>query len=63
MRRQVASRFGAEIAERLPGVLAGIVDPEDLAEVDEWLVRCETGSEFIACVDLAADGMNNKTDI
>ena len=53
--RLAASRFGAETAERLSGVLAGIADPESLAEVGEWLVRCETGSEFLARVDPAAD--------
>ena len=45
--RQAASRFGADTAERLSGVLAGIADPERLAEVGEWLVRCETGEEFL----------------
>ena len=56
LRRLAASRFGTETAERLSGVLAGIADPEALAEVGEWLVRCETGSEFLARVDPAADG-------
>ena len=46
-----ASRFGAETAERLSGTLAGIADPEGLTEVGEWLVRCETGSEFLARVE------------
>ena len=41
--RQAAARFGTDTAERLSGVLAGIADPERLAEVGEWLVRCETG--------------------
>ena len=54
LRRLAASRFGEETAERLSGVLAGIADPETLAEVGEWLVRCETGSEFLARVDPAA---------
>ena len=56
LRRLAAARFGAETAERLSGVLAGIADPEDLAEVGEWLVRCETGSEFLACVEPAGEG-------
>ena len=47
LRRMAASRFGADTAERLSGVLAGIADPERLAEVGEWLVRCETGEEFL----------------
>ncbi len=62
LRRLAASRFGAETAERLSGVLAGIVDPEGLAEVGEWLVRCETGSEFLARVDPAADGADRRGD-
>ena len=55
MRRLAVSRFGAETAESVSGVLAGIADPEGLAEVGEWLVRCETGDEFLARVDPAAD--------
>ena len=54
LRRQVVSRFGEETAERLSGVLAGIADPEGLAEVGEWLVRCETGSELLARIAPAA---------
>ena len=61
LRRQVAARFGEETAERLSGVLAGIADPEGLAEVGEWLVRCGTGSEFLARVDPAPDGANRRS--
>ena len=35
LRRQAASRFGADIAERLSAVLANITDPEQLTEVGE----------------------------
>ena len=56
------SRFGAETAERLSGTLAGIADPEGLTEVGEWLVRCETGSEFLARVDPAAGGADRHGD-
>ena len=62
LRRQAASRFGAETAERLSGVLAGIADPEGLAEVGEWLVRCGTGGEFLARVDPAAGGEARRGD-
>ena len=48
LRRQAISRFGADTAERLEEVLAGVADPERLAEVGEWLVRCETGDELLA---------------
>ena len=46
LRRLAASRFGEETAECVSGMLAGIADPEGLAEVGEWLVCCGTGSEF-----------------
>ena len=55
-------RWRAETAERLPGVLAGIADPEGLAEVGEWLVRCGTGSEFLARVDPAAGAVGRHGD-
>ena len=48
LRRQAASRFGTDTAEWLGTVLASIADPERLAEVGEWLVRCETGDAFLA---------------
>ena len=51
--RQAAVRFGTDTAERLSGVLAGIADPERLAEVGEWLVRCETGEALFARAESA----------
>ena len=62
LRRLAASRFGAETAERLSEVLAGIANPEGLAEVGEWLMRCETGGEFLTRVDPAADGAARRGD-
>ena len=62
LRRLAVSRFGAETAERVSGVLAGIADPEGLAEVGEWLVRCETGDEFLARVNPAADEADRHGD-
>ena len=50
LRRMAASRFGVDTADRLSEALAGVADPERLAEVGEWLVRCETGREFLARV-------------
>ena len=50
LRRLTASRFGAQTAERLQGILDGIRDPERLAEVGEWIVGCETGAELLARV-------------
>lgn len=45
------TRFGAETAVRLSDVLAPIADPDRLAEVGDWLVRCNTGAEFLARLD------------
>ena len=52
--RMAAARFGADTAARLAEVLAPIPDPERLAEVGDWLVRCDTVAEFLACVDPAS---------
>ena len=46
--RQAMARFGADTAERLSEVLAGIADQEILAQVGDSLVRCGTGREFVA---------------
>ena len=62
LRRLAVSRFGTETAERVSGVLAGIADPEGLAEVGEWLVRCGTGDEFLARVEPAADEADRHGD-
>ena len=48
--RMAATRFGPEVGERLSGLLAGIANPEGLAEVGERLVRSETGEELLARV-------------
>ena len=53
LRRMAASRFGTDTAERLEAALAGISDPECMAEVGEWLVRCETGDAFLSRVAVA----------
>ena len=54
LRRMASSRFGTTTAEHLSRVLAGIADPERLAEVGDWLVRCDTGKDFLARVDATA---------
>ena len=56
LRRMTATRFGMDAAERVSGMLARIADPERLAEVGEWLVRCETGEAFLARVGAMAAG-------
>ncbi len=52
--RQAAARFGDDTAIRLAEVVKPITEPERLAEIGEWLVRCDTAAEFLACVDPAS---------
>ena len=52
--RQAAARFDADAAARLADLLAPIADPERLAEVGDWLVRCDTAAAFLACFDPAS---------
>ena len=47
LRRQAASRFGAETAARLSELLADVEDAEDLIEVGDWLLECRTGDELL----------------
>ena len=51
MRRLAARKFDAVIAARLAERLAGITDPERLAEVGEWLLECEHGDELLGRVE------------
>ena len=52
--RQAAARFDADTAARLADLLAPIADPERLAEVGAWLVRCDSAAAFFARFDPAS---------
>ena len=52
--RLAAVRFDADTAARLAALLAPIADPERLAEVGDWLVRCDTAAMFFARFDPAS---------
>ena len=52
--RMAASRYGAATAEHLSVSLARIADPDRLADVGDWLVRCDTGEDFLSRVAPAA---------
>ena len=58
LRRLTAARFGDEAAERLAPVLARIADPNRIAEIGDWLVRCDTGPEFLARIADPASAHN-----
>ncbi len=52
--RMAAARFGDATAARLAEAVAPITDPERLADVGEWLGRCDTAAEFLARLDPAS---------
>ena len=63
LRRLAATRFGDEAAERLAPVLARIADANRIAEIGDWLVRCDTGTEFLARIadPASADNVTRET--
>ena len=58
LRHLAAARFGDQTAERLAPVLARIADPNRIVEIGDWLVRCDTGPEFLARIAGAASADN-----
>ena len=53
--RMAGSRFGADTSEQLSTVLAGVADQDRFADIGDWLVRCDTGQEFLARAASAAN--------
>ena len=43
--RLASRKFGAETGERLSGLLGRLTDPERLAEVGDWVIKCGTGAQ------------------
>ena len=62
LERMAAFQFGADTAESLSSVLAGIADQEGLAEVGEWLVRCETAEAFLARAESVRDAGEGRSN-
>ena len=48
--RQTARKFDAAVGEGLAAALAGVADPERLAQVGDWIIECETGADLLARV-------------
>ena len=46
--RQAARKFDAAAGERLAAALAGVADPDRLAQVGDWIIECETAAELFA---------------
>ena len=45
--RLASRKFGAETGERLSELVARLTDPEQLAEVGDWIIECGTGAELL----------------
>ena len=54
LRRLTERKFGVETAERLSALLAGMAEPERLADIGDWIIDCASGDELIARVKSAA---------
>ena len=48
LRRQATLKFGAGAGEQLATLLEEVTDPERLAEVGEWIIRCEDDGALLA---------------
>ena len=48
--RQAARKFGADTSERLTAALAGVTDPDRLAQVGDWIIECATAADLIGRV-------------
>ena len=58
LERQAARRFGVDAGERLSELLAGVSDPERLAEVGDAIIDCGTGAELLAAARRIAGAAN-----
>ena len=48
--RLAARKFDAAAGEGLAAALAGVADPDRLAQVGDWIIECETGADLLARV-------------
>ena len=48
--RQAARKFGGDTSDRLAAALAGVTEPDRLAQVGDWIIECATAAELIARV-------------
>ena len=48
--RLAARKFGGDASERLAAVLAGVTDPDRLAQVGDWIIECATAADLLGRV-------------
>lgn len=49
-KRMIHKRFGEKTAESAWSLLQNIEKSEDLEQISDWLLDCETGEAFLACL-------------
>jgi len=47
LRRQAERKFGTETANRLHALMSDIADSERLAEIGDWIIDSENGTELL----------------
>ena len=50
LQRQAAHKFDMDTAQQLATLLSSLRDPEQLAQIGEWIIDCSSGSELLARV-------------
>jgi hypothetical protein len=50
LRRQIQHRFGPALAQQLETLLQKIDDPDQLADIGEWVLDYKSGDELLARV-------------
>ena len=48
--RLAARKFGGDASDRLAAALAGVADPDRLAQVGDWIIECATAADLVARV-------------
>ncbi len=54
--RQAGRKFGERAAERLASVIREETDAERLTEVGDWIIDCDAEAEFLARLQVGAEG-------
>ena len=61
LRRQATLKFDAGTGDRLATLLEEVTDPERLAEVGEWIIRCEDGGALLERTEASLSGPTSQS--
>ncbi len=57
--RLIYRRFGEVQTEQAATLLACLDDPEQLADISEWVIDCETGEQLLERLKQRVDAMDS----